>query len=137
MYPLEIVAPMSQELNNAGFKSLTSSEEVKGIFSEKEGTTFVVVNSVCGCAAKYARPGAIAGIAGEKLPDNLYTVFAGVDKEATETAREFMMPYPPSSPSMALLKDGKLVHFIERHHIESANADMISDHLKMVFERFC
>ena len=137
MYPLELVAPMSQELNDAGFDSLRTVEDVDGTMTSKEGTTFVVVNSVCGCAAKYARPGAIDALTGDKRPDNLVTVFAGVDKDATQRAREYFIPYPPSSPSMALFKDGKLVHFLERHHIERANAEMISGHLKMVFEKYC
>ena len=137
MYPLELVAPMSQELNDAGFDSLKTSADVDNIMANKEGTTLIVVNSVCGCAAKYARPGAIDALTGAKKPDNLFTVFAGVDKGATEKAREYFIPYPPSSPSMALFKDGKLVHFLERHHIERANADMISGHLKMVFDKYC
>ncbi|MFK7945964.1 MAG: BrxA/BrxB family bacilliredoxin [Saprospiraceae bacterium] len=137
MYPEHLTAPMAQQLNEYGFKSLRTSAEVDEILSQKEGTTLVVVNSVCGCAAGYARPGAIAAVQGNKKPDNLVTVFAGVDKEATERAREFFMPYPPSSPSMALFKDGKLVHFIERYHIEGANAQMIAANLKMAFDRFC
>ena len=137
MYPLELVAPMSQELNDAGFDSLKTPEDVDNLMANKAGTTLIVVNSVCGCAAKYARPGAIDALASEKRPDKLVTVFAGVDKEATERAREYFIPYPPSSPSMALFKDGKLVHFLERHHIERANADMISGHLKMVFDKYC
>jgi putative YphP/YqiW family bacilliredoxin len=137
MYPLDAVAPMSQELNDAGFASLTTPEEVDSILANKEGTTFIVVNSVCGCAARYARPGAIDALDSEKKPDNLYTVFAGVDTDATARAREYFVPYPPSSPSMALFKDGKLVHFLERHHIERANAEMISGHLKMVFDKYC
>ncbi len=137
MYPIDLVAPMSQELNTAGYKSLQTETEVIEALSETEGTTLVVVNSVCGCAARYARPGAIDALSHEKTPDRLYTVFAGVDKPATEKAREYMIPYPPSSPSMALFKDGKLVHFLERHHIERANSEMISGHLKKVFDRFC
>lgn len=137
MYPIDLVAPMSQELNEAGFRSLQTPEDVVAELEDQKGTTLVVVNSVCGCAARYARPGAIQALESEKKPDQLVTVFAGVDKEATEKAREFMLPYPPSSPSMALFKDGKLVHFLERHHIERANAEMISSHLKLVFDRYC
>ncbi len=137
MYPIDLVAPMSQELNDVGFKSLKTPQEVVEELENQTGTTLVVVNSVCGCAARYARPGAMEALENEKTPDKLVTVFAGVDKEATEKAREFMLPYPPSSPSMALFKDGKLVHFLERHHIERANAEMISAHLKLVFDRFC
>lgn len=136
MYPIELVAPMSQELNDAGVKSLRTPSEVDEALAQS-GTTLVVVNSVCGCAAGYARPGVIDALGHDKTPDHLVTVFAGVDKEATEKAREHMIPYPPSSPSVALFKDGKLVHFLERHHIERANAQMISGHLKMVFDKFC
>lgn len=137
MYPEHLTAPMAQQLNDHGFKSLRTKADVEEVLNQKEGTTLVVVNSVCGCAAGYARPGAIAAVHNEKKPDNLVTVFAGVDKEATVRAREFFMPYPPSSPSMALFKDGKLVHFIERYHIEGSNAEMISANLKMAFDRFC
>ena len=137
MYPEHLTAPMAQQLNEYGFKSLRTSGEVEEVLSQKEGTTLVVVNSVCGCAAGYARPGAIAAVQGDKKPDNLVTVFAGVDREATQRAREFFVPYPPSSPSMALFKDGKLVHFIERYHIEGSNAEMIAANLKMAFDRFC
>ncbi len=137
MYPEHLTAPMSKHLNDAGFTSLSTPEEVTEMLSKKEGTTLVVVNSVCGCAAGNARPGAIAALKNEKTPDNLVTVFAGVDGEATNKAREFFMPYPPSSPSMALFKDGKLVHFLERFHIEGANAQMISENLKMAFNHYC
>ncbi len=137
MYPEHLTAPMAKHLTDAGFKSLRTPEEVEAILSKKEGTTLVVVNSVCGCAAGYARPGAIAAVQNSKVPDNLVTVFAGVDGAATEKARSFFLPYPPSSPSMALFKDGKLVHFIERYHIEGANAEMIAANLKMAFDHFC
>lgn len=137
MYPVHLTAPMSQHLNDAGFESLTTPEEVTAMLSKKEGTTLVVVNSVCGCAAGNARPGAITALENEKTPDNLVTVFAGVNGDATNKAREFFLPYPPSSPSMALFKDGKLVHFLERYHIEGANAQMISENLKMAFDRYC
>lgn len=137
-YPIELTTPMSKELNEVGFESLVTPDDVDNAMKQEEGTMFVVVNSVCGCAAGYARPGAIDAVENsEKKPDRLYTVFAGVDLDATEKARDYMMPYPPSSPSMALFKDGKLVHFIERHHIERANADMISGHLQKVFDHFC
>ncbi|MEL7161228.1 MAG: BrxA/BrxB family bacilliredoxin, partial [Bacteroidota bacterium] len=95
------------------------------------------VNSVCGCAAANARPGAKMAAQNDKKPDNLYTVFAGVDREATATAREHLLPYPPSSPSIALFKDGKLVHFLERHHIEGRSAEIIAENLKMAFDRYC
>lgn len=137
MYPEHLTAPMSKHLNDAGFTSLSTPEAVVEMLSKKEGTTLVVVNSVCGCAAGNARPGAISALENEKTPDNLVTVFAGVDGEATNKAREFFLPYPPSSPSMALIKDGKVVHFLERYHIEGANAQMISENLKMAFDRYC
>lgn len=128
---------MAQELVDAGFTSLKTPEQVDETMAHQEGTTLVVVNSVCGCAAGYARPGVMESLNHDKQPDRLVTVFAGVDREATDKARSYMVPYPPSSPSVALFKDGKLVHFLERHHIERANAQMISDHLKMVYDRFC
>jgi putative YphP/YqiW family bacilliredoxin len=110
---------------------------VEEILDNQEGTTLVVVNSVCGCAAANARPGVRLSLAGEKQPGKLVTVFAGVDREATQKAREYMLPYPPSSPSIALFKDGRLVHFLERHHIEGRSADIIAANLKMAYERFC
>ncbi len=137
MYPAELVAPMSRELNDVGVQSLTTPEEVDAVLGKKEGTVMVVVNSVCGCAAANARPGARMALDNEKVPNKLVTVFAGVDREATEKAREFMLPYPPSSPSIALFKDGKLVHFIERHHIEGRAAEIIAANLKMAFDKYC
>lgn len=137
MYPIEITAPMSQDLTIFGFKSLTTPEEVNEALEQSTGTTMVVVNSVCGCAAANARPGAKMALQGEKKPDNLVTVFAGVDQAATAKAREFLLPYPPSSPAIALFKDGKLVHFLERHHIEGRSAVIIAENLKMAFERYC
>ncbi|MEO1437350.1 MAG: BrxA/BrxB family bacilliredoxin, partial [Bacteroidota bacterium] len=135
--PAELVAPMAQELNNDGFASLTTSDEVKALLDQKEGTVLLVVNSVCGCAAANARPGARMSLQNEKTPTALATVFAGVDREATQTARDYMLPYPPSSPSIALFKDGKLVHFLERHHIEGRAAEMIAENLKMAYNHFC
>ncbi|MEM6726343.1 MAG: BrxA/BrxB family bacilliredoxin [Bacteroidota bacterium] len=137
MYPAELVAPMAQELNNDGFKSLTTSDDVKALLDQKEGTVLLVVNSVCGCAAANARPGARLSLENDKTPTTLATVFAGVDREATQTARDYMLPYPPSSPSIALFKDGKLVHFLERHHIEGRAAQMIAENLKMAYDHFC
>lgn len=137
MYPPELVAPMSRELNDVGVQSLTTPQEVEAILSQKEGTVLVVVNSVCGCAAANARPGARMSLENEKTPSKLVTVFAGVDREATEKAREYMLPYPPSSPSIALFKDGKLVHFIERHHIEGRAAEIIAANLKMAYDKYC
>lgn len=137
MYPPELVAPMKADLTNAGFKELLSSEDVENVLTDKEGTTFLVINSVCGCAAGAARPAVKEAVKNEKLPTRLVTVFAGVDTEAVQKARQFTAPYPPSSPSMAMFKDGKLVHFIERHQIEGNNAQTIAEHLKQVFNHFC
>jgi putative YphP/YqiW family bacilliredoxin len=136
-YPEEFVSPMRTELSSVGFKELKNSEEVKDAFSKKEGTTLLVVNSVCGCAAGTARPGVIKSLNGEKKPDQLLTVFAGQDLEATEEARKHMLPYPPSSPSIALFKNGELVHVVERHHIEGRPADMIAQHLNAAYKEFC
>jgi len=137
MYPAELTAPMAQDLTNYGFESLHSAEEVTTALNNTEGTALVVVNSVCGCAAANARPGAKLAARHDKRPDRLLTVFAGVDQAATAKAREFMLPYPPSSPSIALFKDGKLVHFLERMHIEGRSAEIIAENLKMAFERYC
>jgi putative YphP/YqiW family bacilliredoxin len=136
MYPPELTIPMKQELVNAGFNSLESSEAVDAAIN-KEGTTLVVINSVCGCAAGSMRPGVIDSTTHSKLPSSLVTVFAGVDKEAVDQARKYTLPYPPSSPSIGLFKDGALVHFIERHHIEGRTAEMISEHLKQAYDEFC
>ena len=136
MYPPELVAPMKLELENAGFTSLITSSEVEEAL-KTEGTTLVVVNSVCGCAAGAARPGVIHSIQGEKAPNNLVTVFAGVDREATDAARASMVPFPPSSPSIALFKDGNLVHMLERHHIEGRPAEAIAANLEAAYEEFC
>ena len=129
---------MAKELNDLGVQSLTTSDEVDSLLGgEQAGTTLVVVNSVCGCAAANARPGVQMALQNAKTPANKATVFAGVDREATERAREYMLPYPPSSPSIALFKDGKLVHFLERHHIEGRSAAIIAENLKMAFDHFC
>lgn len=136
MYPEELVRPMRAELSDAGFKDLYTADEVKNELS-KEGTTLVVVNSVCGCAARNARPGAKMSLDNGKKPDNLVTVFAGVDREAVDEARAHMFPFPPSSPSMALFKNGELVHMLERHHIEGRPADMIAENLKDAYDEFC
>lgn len=137
MYPAELTAPMAQELNNSGVKSLASAEEVDNVLSLKSGTALVVVNSVCGCAAANARPAVIQALTHDKTPDGNYTVFAGVDREATDKARSYMRPYPPSSPSIALFKDGRLVHMLERHHIEGASAEMIAGNLISAFDQYC
>ena len=136
MYPEELVRPMKAELESAGFTSLQTTDEVDAALA-KEGTTLVMVNSVCGCAAGTARPGAIASLEFDKTPTNLTTVFAGVDGDATNKAREFMIPFPPSSPAIALFKDGQLVHMLERHHIEGRSADMIAANLAGAYEEFC
>lgn len=136
MYPPELVAPMKKELNEVGFKDLVTAGDVDQQLKEN-GTTLVVVNSVCGCAAGAARPGIKAAMKNAKLPQHLSAVFAGVDRDAVERARQYMLPYPPSSPSIALFKDGKLVHFIERHHIEGRTADMIAENLKAAFDEYC
>ena len=137
MYPAELVAPMRADLTNNGFTELRDAEQVNAAFASAEGTSLLIVNSVCGCAAGTCRPGAIASLSGDKKPDNLYTVFAGVDAEAVIAAREYLLPYPPSSPSIGVFKDGELVHFVERHHIEGRSADMISSHLQEVYKEYC
>ncbi|AXT51745.1 BrxA/BrxB family bacilliredoxin [Aquimarina sp. BL5] len=136
MYPADLVKPMREDLTNIGFDELQTAADVEAAIA-KEGTTLVVVNSVCGCAAANARPGAKASLANNKKPDNLVTVFAGVDREATDKARGFMVPFPPSSPSMALFKNGELVHMLERHHIEGRPADMIAENLKDAYNEHC
>ena len=137
MYPVELTIPMAKDLTAYGFTSLTTADEVNDALGKTEGTALLVVNSVCGCAAANARPGAKLSAQNEKTPDNLYTVFAGVDREATATAREHLLPYPPSSPAIALFKDGQLVHFLERHHIEGRSAEIIAENLKMAYDRYC
>jgi len=136
MYPEELVKPMRAELSDAGFKEIFSADAVKNEIT-KEGTTLVVVNSVCGCAARNARPGAKMSLDNAKTPSNLITVFAGIDKEAVDEARGLMFPFPPSSPSMALFKNGELVHMLERHHIEGRPAEMIAENLKDAYDEFC
>ena len=136
MYPAELVAPMRTDLTEVGFTELTTPDQVDGAM-EKTGTALVVINSVCGCAAANARPAAKMAIQNDVKPDNLYTVFAGVDTEAVNQVRNYCLPFPPSSPSMALFKDGKLVHFIERHHIEGKPAELIAENLTAAFKEFC
>ncbi len=136
MYPPELVKPMREELSSIGFEEAQTAEAVSTALT-KEGTTLVVVNSVCGCAARNARPGAKMSLENTKKPSNLVTVFAGVDKDAVNEARNHMLPFPPSSPCMALFKDGELVHMLERHHIEGRPADMIADNLKDAYNEFC
>jgi putative YphP/YqiW family bacilliredoxin len=138
MYPEQLVAPMRQDLTTAGFQELKTPEEVEKHVKNEKGTTLLVINSVCGCAAGAARPGVKWALQNSaKKPEHLATVFAGVDKDAVSKARELTLPYPPSSPSIALFKDGELLHFVERHHIEGRNAQMIGQHLVEVFEEFC
>ena len=136
MYPESIVSPMKQELVTVGFEDLTTPDAVNEAITSK-GTVLVVVNSVCGCAAGAARPGVKLAVSGTKRPDRITTVFAGFDTEAVAEARKHFAPYPPSSPAIALFKDGKLVHFVERHHIEGRSAQMIADNLQMAFEELC
>lgn len=137
MYPPELVKPMKEDLVNAGFQELTTPDQVDATMKNSEGTVLVVVNSVCGCAAGNMRPGVKLSLQGEVKPSKLTTVFAGVDGEAVAQARKYFLPYPPSSPSIALFKDGKLVHFLERHHIEGGSAQMIADNLKEAYSEFC
>ncbi len=137
MYPAEIVIPMKEELTENGFSELLSTESVDAQLS-KPGTTLVMINSVCGCSAGTARPGVLSAVAGTgKKPDFLTTSFAGFDLEAVKAVREHLKPYPPSSPAIALFKDGKLVHYIERHQIEGRSAGMIADNLRAAFEAHC
>ena len=136
MYPEEIVKPMKEELTSIGFDELLTRDDVN-IALEKAGTTLIVVNSICGCAAANARPGVHLSLQNNKKPDNLVTVFAGVDTEATNSAREMMIPFPPSSPSIALFKNGALVHMIERHHIEGRPAELIAENLKEAYNQHC
>ena len=138
MYPQELVAPMKADLTSVGFDELLTVADVDIALTQTPGTVFLVFNSVCGCAAGAARPAIKMAVQqSAKLPAKLVTAFAGVDRDAVNKAREYTLPYPPSSPSMALFKDGKLVHFVERHQIEGNNAETIAEHLKKVFEHFC
>lgn len=137
MYPPELVQPMKEDLVKVGFNELITSEEVDEIIEQGGETLLLVVNSVCGCAAGNMRPGVKLSLNNGKVPETLATVFAGVDREATEQARKYFLPYPPSSPSIALFKNGKLVHFLERHHIEGVSADLIAENLSEAYNQFC
>jgi putative YphP/YqiW family bacilliredoxin len=137
MYPPELVKPMKEDLTNVGFNELTNSQEVDAMIQNTQGSLLVVVNSVCGCAAGNMRPGVKQSLNHSKKPGSLATVFAGVDQEAVAQARKYFLPYPPSSPSLALFKDGKLVHFLERHHIEGVTASMIAENLQAAYDEFC
>ena len=136
-YPEEMCAPMRADLTSVGFVELITPEAVSKLLDKKEGTVLVMVNSVCGCAAGNARPAVEMAIGFDKQADTFATVFAGQDIGATAKAREYMAPYPPSSPSIEVFKGGELVHFIERHHIEGRSAEMIADNLKDCFEQIC
>jgi len=136
MYPPQMVMPMKEELTAIGFEDLTTPEAVDSAITQ-DGTLLLVINSVCGCAAGSARPGIRISLQNEKKPNRLATVFAGFDVEATARAREYTLPYPPSSPSIALFKDGKLVHFVERHQIEGRPPEIIAQHLAHVYDTYC
>ena len=138
MYPEHLVAPMRTDLTVAGFEEFKTAEDVDAHLKDHKGTSLVVINSVCGCAAGAARPGVkLAVEKSDKKPTALTTAFAGVDFEATARVREYTLPYPPSSPAIALFKDGELVHMVERHHIEGRPAEMIATHLEQVFAEYC
>jgi len=138
MYPHEIVIPFKNQLTDNQFISLETEESVDNFFkTHTTGSILLVINSVCGCAAGSARPGVLMSLKNEKKPDYFITVFAGVDKEATAAARRYLLPYPPSSPSIALFKNGELIHMIERHMIEGRSADMIAQHLKSLYNTYC
>lgn len=137
MYPENLVAPMRQELVEAGFTETRTPEDVENLLKKQKGTALFVVNSVCGCAAANARPAVRLAISNAKKPDHLLTAFAGNDVEAVARARGYMAPFPPSSPAIALFKDGELVHMLERHHIEGRPAQMIAENLVQAFEEYC
>lgn len=136
MYPEYLVAPMREELTKVGFRELKTASEVDEAL-KNQGTALVVVNSVCGCAAANARPGVRMAVNNTKKPDHLLTVFAGMEKDAVDQARAHMLPFPPSSPAIALFKNGELVHMIERHQIEGRSAELIADNLAAAFEQYC
>ena len=137
MYPEEICTPMRLDLTEAGFEEMRNAQEVDAVLLEKSGSVLVMINSVCGCAAGNARPAVKMAAKHSKVPNKLTTVFAGQDKEAVAKVRDYCLPYPPSSPSIALFKDGELVHFIERHHIEGRPAEMIAENLMQAFDENC
>ena len=136
MYPAELVKPMREDLTSVGFVELTNSDEVNSLVTNSD-TAVLIVNSVCGCAAANARPGVKSSLVNDKKPNQLFTVFAGVDKEATDAARKLMIPFPTSSPCIAIFKGGELVHMLERHHIEGRSAEIISNNLKQAYDQFC
>lgn len=136
-YPEEICTPMRQDLTSVGFVELRTVEQVEKVLEKKEGTVLLIINSVCGCAAGNARPAVKLATNFEKKADIFATVFAGQDTDATAKAREYMLPYPPSSPSIAIFQNGVLVHFIERHHIEGRSAEIIAENIKECFKQIC
>jgi putative YphP/YqiW family bacilliredoxin len=136
-YMKDMIQPMRDELTGLGIQELRTPEEVEANVPNAKGTTLIVINSVCGCAAGQCRPGVAMALKHDVVPDQLVTVFAGQDKEATAKAREYFAPYPPSSPSIALMKDGELLHFIERHQIEDRSAEDIAAELTEAFDRLC
>lgn len=137
MYPKELTTPIAKDLTDFGFEGLTTAAEVDAVMQDQKGTLLLVVNSVCGCAAGSMRPATKHAVASAKKPDRMVTVFAGVDIEATEKAREYLLPYPPSSPCIAFFKDGELVNMVERRHIEGNSAQAIADHLISVLDTHC
>ena len=137
MYPLELVKPMKEDLTQVGFEEMLTPSEVDEAIENTKGTLLVVVNSVCGCAAGNMRPGVKLSLQNGRTPSRLTTVFAGVDAEAVAQARKYFLPYPPSSPSIALFKDGALVHFLERHHVEGGSAQMIAANLQAAYDEYC
>ncbi len=137
MYPEQIVAPMRAELTNVGFQELKTADEVDAALKNHAGTSLVVINSVCGCAAGAARPGIIQSLEHSNKPANLLTAFAGMETAAVKRVRDYLLPYPPSSPAIALFKDGQLVHIIERHHIEGRPAQLIAANLKAAYDEYC
>ena len=136
MYPTDLVMPMKAELTDKGFEDLTTADAVNEAL-KKSGTTLLMINSVCGCAAGAARPGVIYSLTGDKKPDHVTTVFAGYDTDAVSEARKHLAPFPPSSPCVALFKDGELVHMLERHHIEGNPAGAIAANLQGAYEEYC
>ncbi|MDH6251544.1 putative YphP/YqiW family bacilliredoxin [Chryseobacterium sp. H1D6B] len=136
MYPTDLVLPMKAELTDKGFEDLATAEQVNEALKQS-GTTLLVINSVCGCAAGAARPGVVYSLTGEKKPDHLTTVFAGYDTDAVSEARKHLAPFPPSSPCVALFKDGELVHMLERHHIEGNPAGAIAANLQAAYDEYC
>jgi putative YphP/YqiW family bacilliredoxin len=136
-YPETMIAPMRQDLVRIGFTELRTAQDVDAVLGQEKRTTLLAVNSMCGCAAAMMRPGVYLSLQGEKKPEVLTTVFAGQDLEATERARQFITGYPPSSPSVALFKDGELVYFMERHQIEGRYAEQIAADLKAAYAEHC